>query len=327
MLDVSPMHPLIANTDEAWFRFLAERAGREGGRVDEVNFWRPKSSAPIAHLPPGAPVFFRLKKPHHAIAGYAFHAAFLSLRIEQAWEFFGAGNGDPDLGSFLTRIGSYRRLDLIGDPSAPRAMLGCMILRDATFWPRERWIPWRGAEGWADNILQGKTEKDPARASRLLAEIQHDAAQTPDELRPDPFAPLPVDEREIVLARARPRLGQGTFRSRLLDAYGRRCAITGEHTEIVLDAAHIQPYLGPRSNHLQNGLLLTKEFHALFDAGYVTVTPELEVRVSPRLRRDWDNGHRYYPVDGRRLAVVPAAAGAGPSLEVLAWHNERVWRE
>lgn len=43
---------------------------------------------------------------------------------------------------------------------------------------------------------------------------------------------------------------------------------------MVLDAAHIQPCLGPRSNHPQNGLVLTKEFHALFDRGYVTVTPE-----------------------------------------------------
>ena len=37
------------------------------------------------------------------------------------------------------------------------------------------------------------------------------------------------------------------------------------------ESAHIQPYLGPRSNHVQNGVLLTKELHALFDAGYVTI--------------------------------------------------------
>ena len=58
------IRPLIANTDFAWFTFLAERAMREGGRIDEVNFWRPKSKAPIAKLAAGTPVFFRLKKPH-----------------------------------------------------------------------------------------------------------------------------------------------------------------------------------------------------------------------------------------------------------------------
>lgn len=215
---------------------------------------------------------------------------------------------------------------MIGDPDAPREPLGCTVLRDAVFWPPERWLPWGAQEGWAMNIVQGKTERDPVRASRLLGEIQYDHLTTPEELIDEPFRPVEVGAREIVLASSCARIGQGAFRTRLLDAYDRRCAITGEHTEIVLDAAHIQPYLGPRSNHVQNGLLLTKEFHALFDAGYVTVTPEHEVRVSRRLRAEWDNGHRYYPVDGQRLSVLPRATGARPAAEVLAWHNERVFR-
>ncbi|RMH03173.1 MAG: HNH endonuclease [Planctomycetota bacterium] len=321
-----PVAPLIAVTDQGWFEFLARRARQAGGALDEVNFWRPLSDRPIARLEPGTPVFFRLKAPRNAIAGYGFFAAFVSHRIELAWELFGVGNGAPDPVAFLERIGRYRRLDLVGDLDAPRAPLACMVLRDAVFWPPERWLPWGEEQGWQRHIVSGKRERDPVRASRLLAEIQKDALDAPPELAPEPFHPLPADERELVLARARRRVGQGTFRSRLLEAYGRRCAITGEHTEIVLDAAHIQPYLGPRSNHPQNGLLLTKEFHALFDAGYVTVTPELEVRVSPRLKREWDNGHRYYPVDGRRLLIVPGDEAARPSPEVLAWHNERVWR-
>jgi hypothetical protein len=95
------------------------------------------------------------------------------------------------------------------------------------------------------------------------------------------------------------RLGQGTFRARLLDAYGRRCAITGERTEPVLDAAHIQPYLGPRSNHIRNGLVLSKEFHTLFDLGYVGIDPDYKVHVSPRLYDEWHNGRRYYEYDDR----------------------------
>jgi predicted restriction endonuclease len=138
--------------------------------------------------------------------------------------------------------------------------------------------------------------------SQLLAEIQYDHLVPPEDLQ-EKFLMVEADERQLRLATARPRVGQGTFRSRLLDAYGRRCAITGEHTEIVLEAAHIQPYLGPRSNHPQNGLLLTKEFHALFDAGYVTVTPQHEIRVSPRIRAEWDNGHRYYPFDNTPLRL------------------------
>lgn len=121
------------------------------------------------------------------------------------------------------------------------------------------------------------------------------------------------------------REGQGAFRLRLLDAYGGRCAITGEKTEPVLEVAHIQPYLGPRSNHVQNGLLLTTEFHTLFDRGYVTVTPEHEVRISPRLRKEWRNGHRYYPYDGQRLVQMPQEPELQPSPAALEWHERNIF--
>jgi putative restriction endonuclease len=316
--------PFIAVTDPAWFAFLRARAEREGGAVDEVNFWAPKSRDPIVRLPLGAPFFFRMKAPINAVAGYGFHVGHQLLSLEQAWQFFGTGNGDATFAEFLTRIGRYRRVDLVGDVRAPREPIGCTILRRAVFWPRERWLPWGEAQGWAKNIVQGKTERDPARAERLLDEIKFDELRIPEELDDSPFTPVEADERMLVLARDVRREGQGTFRSRLLDAYGRRCAITGEHTEIVLDAAHIQPYLGPRSNHVQNGLLLTQEFHTLFDRGYVTVTPDLRVRVSGRLAREWNNGKRYSAYDGQELRAVPDERER-PARGALEWHAERVF--
>ncbi len=322
---MQPPIPFVANTDFRWFTYLASLAAHEGPALDEVNFWQPRAQRPMARLAPGTPLFFRLKSPHSAVAGYGFFSHFVLLGLEQAWDFFGIRNGDPNLLSFLERIGGYRKLDLVGDRRAPRAPIGCTILRDATFWPRERWLPWREPEGWAPNIVQGKSVRDARLATRLLGEIQYDHLSAPEELDATPFAPLEADERQIVEARMARRIGQGAFRSRLFDAYEGRCAITGEHTEIVLDAAHIQPYLGPRSNHVQNGLLLTKEFHALFDAGYVTVSPDLDVRVSPRLREDWNNGHRYYAFDGRRLEVV-LPERLRPSTKALSWHAERVFR-
>ena len=91
--------------------------------------------------------------------------------------------------------------------------------------------------------------------------------------------------------------------------------------------AHIQPYLGPRSNHVQNGLLLTKEFPALFDEGYVAVTPDYEVRVSERLRADWNNGRRYYPYDHERLLQLPSDRALWPSRDALAWHFEHKFKK
>jgi putative restriction endonuclease len=245
------------------------------------------------------------------------------LGLDEAWATFREKNGDPNALRFLTRIGRYRGIDLL-DPRAERAPIGCTVLRTARFWPRDRWIPWGAAQGWKPNIVQGRTETDPARASRLLAELDYDAVVAPEEFAAS-FELVEADERQLVLAKTVLREGQGAFRTRLLSAYGARCAITGEHTVPVLDAAHVQPYLGPRSNHIQNGLLLTKEFHALLDEGLVTVTPDYVVRVSPRIRERWKNGHRYYPFDGRALHVLPESPGDRPSRAALEWHNRRVF--
>ncbi len=311
--------PFIALTDWRWFEYLRDQV--PDGRVDEANFWSPRSTRPLKHFTPGEPVFLRLKKPRNVIAGYGFFAHFTALSLDAAWDWFGWKNGDPDRASFLRRIGEYRGIDLL-DPRAERAPLGCTILRGLVLWPEARWIPWGVDEGWAPNIVRGKAETDEARASRLLAEIQLDGLTEPEEFAPD-FEPLEADERRLVESLAVAREGQGAFRARLLDAYGRRCAITGERTEPVLDAAHIQPYLGPRSNHVRNGMLLTKEFHTLFDRGYVAVEPESHVvRVSGRLRQDFQNGRRYYQYDGRELATLPGVAER-PSDAALEWHLER----
>jgi len=313
-----PQEAFVALTDKEWFDFLSLRA--ENGHLDEVNFWQPKAIRPMKKMAPGEPIFFRLKNPDYAIVGYGFYAHFQVLDLDLAWQTFGEKNGDPSREHFFRRIGEYRRIDLL-QPSARRDPIGCTVLRDATFWPPDRWIPWSEARSWPPNVVQGRTERDPANVTILIDAIRADQAQPPPELVNEGFQLLATDERTWSYRGMAVREGQGTFRLRLLQAYG-QCAITGEHTQIVLDGAHIQPYMGPRSNHPQNGVLLTKEFHALFDAGYVTITPDLKVRVSERLRLDWQNGHRYYPFDGRPLAAIPSDRASRPSAEALEWHGK-----
>lgn len=313
-----PGEAFVALTDKAWFDFLSSRA--EGGHLDEVNFWQPKAITPMKKLLPGEPIFFRLKKPDYAVVGYGFFAHFHLLDLDLAWQTFGEKNGDPTRARFFERIGAYRGVDLL-KPAARRDPIGCTVLREAVFWPSSRWIPWGEERGWPSNVVQGRTERDPANTQILMAAVSADHTVTPPELVEESFELVLGDERAWSVRGQTVREGQGTFRLRLLQAY-QQCAITGEHTQIVLDGAHIQPYLGPRSNHPQNGVLLTKEFHALFDAGYVTITPDFKVRVSERLRLDWHNGHRYYPFDGKPLVALPANDGLRPSREALEWHGQ-----
>ncbi len=74
------MEPFLAVTDRRWFEYLSTQAGTEQ-RVDEVNFWSPSSDRPIKQFRPGCPIFFRLKSPIDAVAGYGFFAHFTVLRL------------------------------------------------------------------------------------------------------------------------------------------------------------------------------------------------------------------------------------------------------
>ena len=64
------------------------------------------------------------------------------------------------------------------------------------------------------------------------------------------------DARRRVTASIVVRQGQAEFRGRLLINYGGRCVVSGCRVLAVLEAAHVTRYLGPRTNHPSNGLLL-----------------------------------------------------------------------
>ena len=123
----------------------------------------------------------------------------------------------------------------------------------------------------------------------------------------------------------RARLGQGAFRVLVTDAYTRRCAITGERTLPALEAAHIQPFAESGPNVTANGLLLRSDLHKLFDSGYLSVTPDLSVEVSRKIKEEFENGRDYYALHGRKLVVVPATEKDRPSSKFLEWHNSNTY--
>jgi len=119
----------------------------------------------------------------------------------------------------------------------------------------------------------------------------------------------------------RPRLGQGSFQVAVVGSYGRRCAITGEKVLPVLEAAHIRPYGEGGEHSVDNGLLLRRDVHVLFDRGYITVTPDLEVIVSKRLRAEFDNGDHYLAMSGHQIRQ-PSNREDKPNPKLLNWHNQ-----
>ena len=122
-----------------------------------------------------------------------------------------------------------------------------------------------------------------------------------------------------------PRLGQGSFRVMVTDAYQRRCAITREKTLPALEAAHIKPFSESGPHKVENGLLLRSDIHRLFDSGYVTVTSDHRFEVGNRIKEEFDNGEQYRIFHGHKIHM-PLNPHFKPSSEFLTWHNENVFR-
>ncbi len=122
-----------------------------------------------------------------------------------------------------------------------------------------------------------------------------------------------IDERERVAAMTVRRKQQGKFRRMLFDAYDGTCAISGYAVDPVLQAAHITPYFGRKSQLVTNGLLLRADLHLLFDNDLLAVNPDdMRVAVSRSLEKTG-----YGSFDGVRLRL-PAAKDSWPSEERLA---------
>ena len=224
-------------------------------------------------------------------------------------------NGARSAGEMRARIAKYRK----ADPDDRREFdVGCRILTQPFFFDEADWI--RVPESWSPNIVSFKTYNTSDAEGLALWEAINNCLGR----RPGPG--IAEDQaRSGSPYLIRPRLGQGAFRVLVTHIYGRRCAVTRERTLPALEAAHIRPYGDGGAHEARNGMLLRRDIHSLFDAGYVTVTPDLEFEVSRRIKEEFENGRHYYALHGHRI-MAPEDALQRPDPDALAWHNERCFR-
>lgn len=302
------MRGYVANTDFDWYQFLKSQSD-----LDEVNFWQPSGRHQFRAIPSGAPFFFRLKKPHHAIAGFGFFAHGSILPPWLAWEAFERANGAPDFATMVALIAKCR--GRVSQEPIGQGQIGCLMISEPVFFEEHEWI--LQPADWSSPIVQGKTYDLTAGEGQRIYEQCIYLAALRREKAIQVVAEAPRFGREQII---RPRLGQGTFRVAVLDAYGRACAVSDEHSLPVLQAAHIKPYSEEGLHEVSNGILLRADIHRLFDKGYVTVTPEHCFVVSRRLKEDFSNGRTYYPIHGRPIRL-PANPNEYPERSLLDWHN------
>jgi putative restriction endonuclease len=305
-------------TDNNWYSYL------KGIIPEDVNFWQPGGNVNFKALAFGAPFLFKLKYPYNAIGGVGFFSTHSFLPISIAWEVFGNRNGCNSYIEFQRMILNYR-----SDKTNINPQIGCIVLTNPIFFDEKDWIP--VPESWSKSIVQGKSyNTDDLEGQQLWNKV---------ELLLNNYMAnqVGVKESELLLQESsspqygpsvltKVRIGQGAFRVMVTEAYTRRCAITGEKTLPVLESAHIKSYAEAGPHLTSNGILLRSDIHKLFDNGYVTITKDLRIEVSSRIREEFSNGKEYYQYHGKQLLILPDNLKDRPNSQFVEWHNENVFR-
>ncbi len=305
------MRSCIYNTDADWLTVLKRNQFKEG-----VNFWRKDQRN--FKIAPGSAFYFKINGTK-LIAGRARYIQQASLSIEDAWKRFGVRNGaisEEELRSRAAKILGIKQ----------DAKLNCLILGEIELLNEQDYIelldkefpaPVMGAKYFSEqsiarieNEFSLRLPNQPASTGDLVAtfaKIENERLFNPDAIS---------TARETALRAIAIRRGQPEFRQKILSAYSGTCAVSGETTLGVLEAAHIVPYRGSDTNTIQNGLLLRADWHTLFDLGYWWIDDKFQIVVAEVLK-----GSYYYAQNGK-LLHLPQKLDDHPSPDALKIHRE-----
>lgn len=114
----------------------------------------------------------------------------------------------------------------------------------------------------------------------------------------------------------RERPNQATFKMGLKILYKERCCVTGCQIKQVLEGAHIDPFSGPASDNLKNGLLLRADIHTLFDRHLLAVNPD---DYTIQLASELEGEPSYSPLRGKSIQL-PDRDDFHPDREALRRH-------
>jgi putative restriction endonuclease len=139
--------------------------------------------------------------------------------------------------------------------------------------------------------------------------------------------PAGSDENVVEFARSynerivRQRHHQPLFRSAVMYAYERKCAVCRLPFAELLDAAHIKPDSEGGTAKVANGLALCKIHHGAFDANIIGISPDYVVHVRHSVLETFDGPtlqHAIKEMHGGRLRQIPAARSERPDRNLLA---------
>jgi len=128
-----------------------------------------------------------------------------------------------------------------------------------------------------------------------------------------------------VLRLVKVRLNQEMFRGAVLTNFDNKCCITGIGITELIVASHIAPWSSDNHNRLnpRNGLALNNLHDKAFDKHLITVTNDLQIRISPRFFKFKDIlsiKQNFIDYDGKSL-IAPKKFY--PDADFLKMHNDK----
>lgn len=155
------------------------------------------------------------------------------------------------------------------------------------------------------------------------------ATSQPDGLADGAQAPFIFEQERARVVQLSSRIVRDRlFRRLILQAYDKRCAVTGLKLingggRAEVDAAHIRSVEANGPDILSNGIALSGTAHWMFDRGLIGLSDDLEVLVS-RHANDRDSIQGLINKTGR--AIVPAGIHERPHPQFLQWHRENTFK-
>jgi len=173
---------------------------------------------------------------------------------------------------------------------------------------------WQGyMNNWDEVFFEGE---------KLLAQRKHTTIEKLYNINLDDYKEKEGREVERLV---KVRVNQETFRGAVLTNFNNQCCITGIGIIELIVASHIAPWSRDSTNRLnpQNGLALNMLHDKAFDKHLITVTEELEIKISSRFYKHKEVPsikQNFIDYNGRSL-IAPKKFY--PDATFLRMHNDR----
>ncbi len=124
------------------------------------------------------------------------------------------------------------------------------------------------------------------------------------------------------------RINQNFFRQMILATYNSTCCITGIFVPELLVASHIIPWSVDEKNRLNpgNGLCLNVLHDKAFDKGFITISENFRIVVSPELRMSDDIYKKHSMLTGYADQKITLPTRFLPDQNFLEFHRNHIFR-